>query len=80
MMCPSLGTCQCTAEYNMSISGVFVEAYCGIWDRDGSWCYLGGGSEGKECPGALKSKNGDFYWTKDEDICHAAESNKKSSK
>jgi len=74
------GTCQCTAEYNMSIGGVFVEAYCGIWSSsDFYWCYLSGGSKGKECPGAVKSSAGDFYWTKDEDICRAAESNKKSN-
>ena len=65
----------------MSIGGVFVGNYCGNWDSDGYWCYLSGGSEGKECPGAVKSSSttGDFYWTKDENICRAAKSNKKSS-
>ena len=75
-----LELCECTAEYNKTIDGVFVGAFCDVRDSDAPWCYLTGGVEGRRCAGASKSRYGDFYWTKDEDICRAAESNRKSSK
>ena len=67
--------CSCTDEYNAKENGVKVRAYCEYWDSNGvgPWCYLNGGSSGKNCPGAIKSGNGNFYWTKDADICRAAQ-------
>ena len=71
--------CHCTAEYNADVYGVLVGAYCDMWDLDGIWCYLTGGLKGKECPGAIKSSGGDYYWTKDAEICRAAQLKKESS-
>ena len=52
-----------------------------MWDYiNGPYCYLSGGPNGKECQGAVKSGYGDFYWTRDDDICGAAEKYRKSSK
>ena len=75
-----LASCKCTSEYNKELSGVPVEAFCGEWDADGKWCYLTGGLNARNCPGAHKSGGGDFYWTKDAEICRAAEKNKQIGK
>ena len=57
-----------------------MEAYCAKRDEDSPWCYVSGGKEGKKCKGAIKTRGGgEFYWTKDADICRAAESNRQSS-
>ena len=56
-----------------------VRAYCAMWDNDGPWCYVTGGSEGKNCAGAIKSSRADIYWTKDAGICSGSEKNKSSS-
>ena len=72
------GTCKCTSEYGLK---ALVEAYCAMWDSDGPWCYVTGGSEGKSCAGAIKSQSGhgDIYWTKDAGICSGEENNIRSS-
>ena len=68
--------CRCASK---TVYGKSVGPYCDMWDNDGPWCYLAGGMEGKICKGAIKSDAGDFYWTKDSDICRAAENNRKAS-
>jgi len=35
------------------------------------WCYLKKHQDDKFCPGAKKSSRGDFYWTKDVNVCNA---------
>ena len=61
--------CQCTAEYDIEINGKKVEAYCGMWDSKGPWCFVHGGMKGEKCPGAKKSEHGEFYYTKDAEVC-----------
>ena len=55
------------------VNGHNVGPYCAIWDRDAApWCYLAGYGEAKMCEGAVKSRNGDYYWTMDSEICQSA--------
>ena len=47
-----------------------VGAYCDTWVKNvAPFCYLEGGMSASKCPGALKSKQGDFYYTKHESLC-----------
>ena len=67
--------CTCTSEYNVRRDGKIVQGYCEQWNSEdpGSvFCYLAGGLSSSNCPGALKSKAGDFYWTKDQTVCSKA--------
>ena len=74
-------SCVCTAEYEIKIKGVSVLAHCDDWEGDGvSWCYLAGGLDAEQCPGARKSSGGDFYWTKDTAICQAAGTKREAGK
>ena len=49
-----------------------MTAECKRWDSDGHWCYLEGGLRADICPGAIRSKAGNYYWTKDAQICKNA--------
>lgn len=46
--------CECTDKYGSHIN-------C----AERNWCYLDGDEKARECPGALKSRNGNFYWSYD---------------
>ena len=60
--------CQCTDEYQLN--GADVGAFCKDWSGVGfSWCYLKGASNAAECPDAIKSRHGDYYWSKHPTVC-----------
>ena len=60
--------CKCSGEYKRN--GRDIPAYCGRWSSsDYDWCFLEGGLNAKPCPGATKSGNGAFYWTKHSSVC-----------
>ena len=65
--------CKCTSHYNLSVtinaSNTRVEAHCNKWGSSFAFCYLHGGLEASKCPGAFKSSRGDFYLTKDPNVC-----------
>ena len=69
--------CECIAgikygktSTNNANYGDKIPAQCGRWSNDNfDWCYLGGEMNAKSCPGAIKSRTGDFYWTKDPSMC-----------
>ena len=70
----SLDHCRCTAKYNIYVTRngtrTLVKGYCNNWSRALSpYCYLHGGTEASKCPGARKSKKGDFYFTRDPTVC-----------
>ena len=44
--------------------GTDFGGYCKKWDEDGTWCYLEGGLDAKNCEGATKSSTYDKYWSK----------------
>ena len=48
-----------------------VDDYCKDWYKQYGfeWCYLDGGLGAVECPGARIKLNGNYYWTKNSDIC-----------
>lgn len=72
--------CACTDEYNQTAKNGFVEAWCSNWDSSGSsWCYLKGGLSAKNCPGARKSGNGNFYYTTDSTTCNGAAATRDSA-
>ena len=39
-------------------------------DEDFDWCYLKKHPDAVNCPGAIKSTGGDFYWTQDVTVCN----------
>ena len=44
---------------------------CHDYGNEGiDWCYLKKHQDDKFCPGATKSTRGDFYWTKDVNVCN----------
>ena len=62
----------CTCEYRPEVD--WVGPYCSKWiAEDPPFCYLSGGEGGKFCPGAVKSKSGNFYWTDDVKVCEKNE-------
>lgn len=64
--------CQCTAEYNVVVYGRRVGAYCADWIHDGGkYCYLAGGFQARSCPGARKSRRGNFFHSEHPSICNA---------
>ena len=73
--------CICTSQYNVWLptsNGVTkhrADAYCYNWNPiydPGIYCYLEGGLAAVNCPGARKSKNGEFYWTEHPSVCRAS--------
>ena len=60
--------CKCVAK--TTSKGLKTEAFCKDWDSASfKWCYLDGGLKAIGCPDATKSKEDDFYWTNNTDIC-----------
>ena len=61
-----LARCQCTSEYKIIIKGEFIGASCHAWgsrDESLAWCFLTGGLQATNCPGAIKSDYGDFFYS-----------------
>ena len=47
-----------------------IQAYCDRWTgEDFEWCYISGHSNAASCSGAVKSRAGEYYWSKDAGIC-----------
>ena len=67
--------CFCTSEYDVDLGNGIAQAYCKGWHPGypgDVYCYLSGGLSSSSCPGAAKSAEGDFYWTRDQTICNQA--------
>lgn len=76
-----LARCQCTSDYNIIIRGEFVGAYCSAWgSRDNQpWCFVRGGLQAANCPGAIKSDYGDFFYSSHAEVCRPAGNKELSS-
>ena len=67
--------CKCTSK-TIEVNGSILtyEAFCKDWSGSSGfdWCYLSGGLDAASCPGAVKSGQGDFYWSDHPDVCGVA--------
>ena len=61
--------CECVGGYTINEGP--VDDYCKDWYGISGyeWCFLSGKFGAVGCPGATKSTDGDYYWTKSSDIC-----------
>ena len=66
---PQVDHCHCTATN-------YEGPWCAYWleAEDRYYCTLNGGMAAKDCPGAIKYKSHDEYWTSDAGVCNKSKS------
>ena len=61
--------CNCEYYEKTNLAG----PYCSDWVKDDPpFCFLSGRHFGRFCPGAVKWRGTDFYWTEDEMVCESS--------